>query len=316
MLARTHRVLKLSPHKHTGKNLSHSETSHGLLLILLLLFGSFLVFATKEALAVSESGSVNVSGVVQPPPPQSAAVIQNPAGGQKFNSSPIQVSGTCPVDTFVQLFNNEIFVGSTQCDDGRFNLEIGLFIGNNRLVARVFDSLHQYGPDSQPIEVTYTSTVALPRGVPQLFITTESEYQGVLAGKNLSLKIYLSGGTPSYAILIKWGDGKEEMVARNEKGIFTVDHTYEYGGVYNLTLQVTDNLNQKASFRGVILVNGPLVPSKIGTGSTTETPPSVPPAIIISWPLYILALYCVIFFWVGEKYELYKLKKAHRLKAN
>ena len=72
---RLHKKLKLSHHKHTGRRLPRSETSHGVLLVILLLTGGLLLASKELVLAVppDQSGQVQVAGIVKGPAPDRAA---------------------------------------------------------------------------------------------------------------------------------------------------------------------------------------------------------------------------------------------------
>lgn len=314
MPARLHKAIKLSPHKHTGKYLPHKSTSHGALLALLLIVGGLLVFGTRAAVLVSaaaSSGSVSLGGMVSGPAPQSAAGIQQPVTGQTFRDRSITVKGTCPTGSFVQIFRNGIFAGTAVCNGNSFSLRIDLVIGKNDLVAKVFDNLGQFGPESAAVIVYYKPLVAPSNQ--QLLVTTESSYQGVSVGEKLNLKITIAGGEAPYAAVIKWGDGTQSVVAREMPGQFTVDHTYREGGIYDVSVEVTDRGGNHAELQTVVLVNGLAKPlaNIVNTPSLTQ---EVSPFLTIIWPLYLILLLVVTSFWLGERYELFKLKRAGKLK--
>src|SRR5947208_1368384 len=105
------------------------------------------VFAQSSPPQNPQSGSVGLQGQISAPPPSVGATISIPRDGQSFTTLPVTVSGICPKDLLVKLFKNNVFGGSVQCKNGSYSLLIDLFSGQNELVARVYDSLDQAGPD-------------------------------------------------------------------------------------------------------------------------------------------------------------------------
>src|SRR5437868_4110172 len=102
-----HQRLKLAPWRHSGQLLPHKHTSHGVLLVIIVAVGIMLAIATKalqvSAGTLSQQGDITVSGTVPGPPPSQPAVILVPKNGQVFNTSPIDVSGTCPANVVVEI---------------------------------------------------------------------------------------------------------------------------------------------------------------------------------------------------------------------
>ncbi|OYW42039.1 hypothetical protein B7Z28_01870, partial [Candidatus Saccharibacteria bacterium 32-45-3] len=134
--------LKLSHHKHTGKLKEHKSTSFLPLFILVIAVSSPLSIATASAQSWTrpdpDAESISLTGVVEGKPPTEAARITSPTDLTRTSQSPIEISGTCPVDTIVQIYKNDMFAGSTVCrENGTFKLEIDLLIGENILIARV-----------------------------------------------------------------------------------------------------------------------------------------------------------------------------------
>ena len=137
--------LKLSHHTHTGKLRPHEHTSYLPLAAMLIFVGCLLgVYTVSAASPGPAGGSIGISGTVPTKPPTVAATIQKPTGQQRFSETPITVSGTCPVNTLVEVFKNDIFAGSTACSGtGTYTLDIDLLIGQNTLIARVYDAINQ-----------------------------------------------------------------------------------------------------------------------------------------------------------------------------
>src|SRR3954471_12928371 len=125
-----------------------------LLLICTSLY-SLPVLAAAPPAQNPQSGSVGLQGEIPGSPPTTGATITVPGNGQNFSTTPITVAGICPKGLLVEIFKNNVFGGSTECATGSFSLQVDLFDGRNDLVARVFDSLNQSGPDSATVSVNY-----------------------------------------------------------------------------------------------------------------------------------------------------------------
>lgn len=312
MFRRFSRVAIIISHTIPRKTLIYVS----LIAIAVLAEGLFLVGQQETiASAVSESGSIQLGGNVPGPPPQFAAVIQQPAPNQKFTQPLITVSGTCPGGSFVQILRNGIFAGATPCNGGAFSLKIDLVIGKNDLMARVYDNLGQFGPDSATVTVYYeppnNPAVIAPgqvvsAGVLQLLVTTDSLYHGVTAGSQSNFGFTISGGQVPYALVIKWGDGTESVFTRDSDGQFTVGHAYKHGGIYKLTIAAIDALGNSARLETVILVNGPPLPF---TTTTQVIPQDEPSWLATIWPYYLLFLIIILAFLSGNFYQAHKKNK-------
>lgn len=301
---------KISHHEHTGRLRPHEYTSYGQLGLLLLVVGVVLLSATVNAATPytgPEVSSVALSGTMPAPAPTVAATISSPAQKQHFTTSPITVSGTCPKDTLVEIYKNDIFAGSTPCDDnGRYALDVDLLLGQNVLIARVYDSLNQPGPDSSPVTVFYDALPAQSAGITplnfggnQLLLNTSAVYRGVFPGHPLSIPITILGGTPPYAVNVQWGDGTNSVIPRADNITFNAVHTYQKPGTFQISIQATDSQGRVAFLVVAAIVNGQ--PSVIPVTSTTPKTPLN--KFLVLWPLYTAAVAIVTSFWLGERRE-------------
>jgi hypothetical protein len=240
------------------------------------------------------------------PAPAKAAVIVSPASGQQFTTSPVQVSGTCPPQTIVEVYKDNIFAGSSPCtNSGSFAFDIDLLIGQNTLIAKVYDALNQTGPDSNSVNVSYNvlpaqaaplSTLSL--GGAQLLLSTDGIYRGTFPGEQLNVPVSISGGTPPYAINTDWGDSTNTVLPRSNDTTFNIDHVYQKPGTYQIILQASDSEGLDAYLTVVAVVNGQTsaaVSSSLSNTSKNE--------LLVLWPLYTTAATTVISFWLGERRE-------------
>jgi len=309
--------LKLSHHSHSGKLRPHEHTSYLPLGFLLLVVGFALLTYTNAYSATPytgpEGGSVGLAGIVPAKPPAVAATIDKPTNGQHFATSPVTVSGTCPKDTLVEIYKSDIFGGSTTCDEnGRYTLEVDLLIGENILIARVYDVLNQPGPDSNAVTVYYDAlppqagpTSSFNFGGAQLLINTDAVFRGTFPGEEMVMPIEILGGTPPYAFNVQWGDLSNKVVPRNDNFGFNVGHTYKKGGIYQIGLQASDSNGLVAFLTVAAIVNGQPDPATVAASSS----PTKTSALLLLWPLYVGLFATVMSFWLGEQREKQVLRK-------
>lgn len=312
--------IKLIHHSHSGKLRSHEHTSYLPLAILLLVVG--LVLGTYTSYAATpyngpEGGSVGLSGTVPGKPPTTAPTIDTPKSGARTSVSPITVTGTCPKDTLVELFKSNIFAGSVPCDSsGKYTIDIDLLIGENVLMARVYDDLNQPSPDSNKPIVFYDALPAqsgpltsLDFGGAQLLLNTDAVFRGIFPNQEMSIPIDILGGTPPYAINIQWGDSSNKMVPRANNQSFSVGHIYKNPGTYQVTIQGTDANGRVAFLTVAAIVNG-----QASTAGATDGEPSIPAStmaqLLTLWPLYTSMVAIAISFWLGERREKHILLKS------
>lgn len=309
-----HQKLKLIHHGHSGRLRGHEHTSYPLLAILLLFVGVVLMMGTVTAQSPGPySSSVGISGTMPGPPPTEGAVITNPNNQDRFDQSPIEVSGTCPEGLLVEILKNNIFGGSTICtDEGTFSLEMDLMFGRNELVARVYDSLNQPGPNSEPVVVFYdllppqpTSLSPLNFSNDQLVITSDAVYRGIFPDQRFSMPVEILGGTPPFALNVEWGDTNNKVVPRDNNQPFNIGHAYSKPGTYQIRLQATDAEGRVAFLTVVAIVNGQ--PTEMTAG--TDTPETPVNRFLVVWPLYVGSLASVASFWLGERREKHMLAK-------
>lgn len=260
-----------------------------------------------------QSGSTGLQGKISQPPPTTGATISIPRDGQSYSSLPITVSGICPGDVLVKLFKNNVFAGSVQCKNGSFSIVTDLFSGRNELVARVFDSLDQAGPDSNIVGVTFNDSVAGQGS--RVSLTSNFAKRGANPGQLLTWPIILAGGDSPYAISVDWGDGKTpDLLSRPFAGVFDIKHTYDSAGVYNIIIKATDKNGGVAYLQLVGVANGPLTQdtaaasgdAKNAAGSGTSG--SASKTVILWQPAAILLPLILFTFWLGKKHELKVLR--------
>jgi hypothetical protein len=256
-----------------------------------------------------QSGSVGLEGTISAPPPTRGATILNPTSGRSFSSLPVTVSGSCPDNTLVKLFSNNIFVGSADCKTSAFSLQVDLFNGQNDLIARVYDTLDQAGPDSNTVTVSFNSQQLTGFGE-RVGLTSNFARMGANPGSTLSWPIILTGGSGPYAISVDWGDGKpQSLKSLTFPGTFNVDHIYDSAGVYRVIVKATDSTGTSAYLQLVGVANGTVTSGGTASSSNNQKTVTITKTQILLWPSLVAIPLILLTFWVGRRYELLSIRK-------
>ena len=248
-------------------------------------------------------GSFGVEATKTKEPPKIGATIAVPGSGASFSTSPITVSGTCPTDLLVQVYNNNVMVGAILCVNGSYSLQVSLFAGTNELSAVVYDELEQAGPASNIATVTYTDSRFTAFG--QL-ITLTSSYgrRSAPTGSQLTWPLQLSGGTGPYAFSIDWGDGSTaELKSQSLAGLVSLAHLYKKAGIYAVNVRVTDANNVTAFLQVVAVSSGKVEPEP-------EEKTVQANRVVILWiPAAVALILLPVAFWVGRRSQVVSIRK-------
>jgi len=274
----------------------------------LFILGILLLSMPSVVLAASpqnpQSNSLGFEGTVAGAPPTTGATITTPTNGQTFTTGPVTVAGLCPSGLLVKIFSNNVFMGSVPCTNGSFSIKVDLFNGRNDIVARVYDALDQAGPDSNTITVQFSSAQFAQFGT-QLTITSNYAKRGVSPGQQLTWPIVINGGTATYALSVDWGDASDPtLLSEPTAGSVTLDHTYKAAGTYAVIIKGADKNGETAFLQVVAVANGAITASSSNGSSTTGKATGV-----IWWPAAILLPLLFVTFWLGDRYELFTLRK-------
>ena len=322
-------------------------TSYAILFFLLASI-SFLLFFTRQHIAeadITQSGSINLSGVVPGPPPSTPATISEPADNKHVTEASLTVAGSCTPGLIVEIWRNNAVSGSTICDgSGQYNITITLLPGENKLRARISDSLGQYGPDSQTISVFYDvpsieeiiadadtkitreQAIKLQDTLTKhpLILFSSSIHTGFYIGGKSKLPYEINGGQPAYAIAIEWNDGsKNTLASHGKEGDYIASHTYTKAGQYQVIITATDQLGTQATFQTILIVNGDkeMVEGAVqGNCKINNTAPNCPvnsqllQHIDQAWPAVAGATLMAGSFWLGERVVFYRLSRGLKAK--
>lgn len=288
-----------------------------LLLITLSLFSVLGVALNNRVSAqpASANGSIGIQGTISAPPPTATPIISLPSGGQSFSDLPITVSGICSTDLLVKLFKNGVFSGSTKCVNGSFTLLADLFSGSNDLIARQYDELDQESPPSATVTVTYNDRAPDKTATERVTLSSNFAKRGANPREKLTWPIVVSGGTGPYAITAEWGDGETSLVSIQSAGEFTLEHTYNNPGVFNVIIKAVDVNGRTAYLQLVAIGNGSS--SQTGSGGsaggdngTTSSANTTQVKTRVLWqPAAIMIPFIISTFWLGKRYAVYRIRK-------
>jgi hypothetical protein len=200
----------------------------------------------------------------------------------------------------VEIYDNDVMIGSINCLTGSFSLQVSLFTGQNDLKATQYDDLGQASPDSNTVTVSYNNASFTAFGT---LITLTSNYARRAAdpGATLTWPLILSGGTGPYAFSIDWGDGsKPDLKSQALAGEVDISH------VYDVTVRVTDVNGVTAFIQLVAVANGKAT-------STNAAESAKPRTVTVTKVVWIPAVICLILliptYWLGRRSELVSLHK-------
>ena len=268
-----------------------------------LVFG---LAGTASAVTNPQSNSLGLEATVPGAAPTQAATIAIPSSGATFTSIPITVSGLCKSGLLIKIFSNNIFVGSAICTSGSYSLKVDLFSGRNDLVARVYDALDQAGPDSNVVSVTFDDTQFITFGS-HVSVTSTYARRGADPGTVLTWPIIVSGGQAPYAISVDWGDGNgADLKTVSFAGNVDLSHTYTQAGVYIIVVKVTDSNNTSAYLQLVGVGNGKIS----GTLNSSNQATTITNNVVLWQPMLLIIPMLLLTFWLGQRYELYAIRKS------
>ena len=254
-------------------------------------------------------GSYGLEATKTKAAPTSGATITTPGNGGSFSTSPINVSGICPNDLLVQIYNNGVMVGAVMCENGSFSLQVSLFPGTNELSADVFDEVDQTGPRSNTVTVNYSDINGFSAFGQSMTLTSSYGRRSAGVNTQLAWPLQLSGGTGPYAFSIDWGDGSEAgLKSQSLAGVIDIAHVYKRAGIYRVNVKVTD-ANNVGAFIQLIAVSNGKVDGTAGAGIEDADKTGASQAQQILWiPTAVALVLLLPTFWLGRRSQLTSIR--------
>lgn len=265
-----------------------------------------------------QSVSFDVTAKVAAPLPTNPAVIASPQDQDRFTQPNITVTGSCPDDSYVKVFQNEQLAGVSSCVGQEFSVAVTLSTGSNTLRSQVYNLTDDEGPTSANITVYYDApqpatienptapvqqgATATPRSPDQpssqepsasgLTITLERyRYQRLKPNQAWQWNIAVRGGTKPYTLRIDWRDGTTQQLQRTDQDFFEITHTYTANGSYLPLVVAIDANGNAASLQLYADVHSDPV-------TIPHTQSAINPLIL--WSLYIGIALVIAQFWTWE----------------
>ena len=288
---------------------------HPITMLFVLVIGVFVFEWTYRVVA----DTLTITATVPAATLTSPAVITSPTDGFSFNTSNILVEGYCPDGSYINIYDNGGFSGTSMCTTGgTFQLELSLFLGTNDLVARAYNITNQPGPTSSGVTVTYTIAVSPtapttpPTTVLPLLLVSNFVYQTFVVNNTFSWRVQIQGGIPPITLTISWGDSKHTEVITNASGLLTIKHTFSQQGYYPVIIKATDANGNVHILQLAALIRNPnaaniystnyLLPAP-SVGGLTKFFESTKTWLWIAWPSLAIIALMITSFWLGERQE-------------
>jgi len=291
-------------------------------MLVVMVFGVVIFEWTYRVVA----DSYTVTAVVVAAPVTTPAIITSPTEGFAFNDSNIVVDGYCPDNSYVNLYDNGLFSGTSMCTTGgTFQVELSLYIGTNALMARPYNISDQPGPDSSGVTVTYEVkaarvtpvNISTPTQLNQepalpLLVVSNFHYQTFVVNNTFSWPLQVQGGTPPITVTISWGDTKETEILTNTNTSIIIKHSFSQQGYYPVIIKVTDADGNTHILQLAALIRNPGSASIYTTNYHLPTP--TPTGLTkffdntknwlwVAWPSLGIITLMISSFWLGERQE-------------
>ena len=236
-----------------------------------------------------------ISATIEAPTLAQGANITDPADDSTLTQTPATLSGTCPTNSYVKIYDNSLFIGATVCADaGTFQIEAELFKGENSLIAQAFNATDEQGPATPSITVTLklphaaTSTTSSSGSVspttsssstssnadtapPPILLTSDFHYQTFDTGSVFKWQMDLEGGVPPYKVHIVWGDGNSSDLVFKTDPVFNISHTYTKQGYFSIKVYSTDTVGNHHMMQLAALIKKPGTVGFLNTTGSTPT---------------------------------------------
>lgn len=227
--------------------------------VLLHPFSAFLLLCVGVLVAGStfhgRAVTYDVTAKVPAPALTEAAVITEPSDQAHVSFNSLGVSGTCPANSYVKLFRQDIFAGVDACSGGRFHVLTSLSPGANELNTRVFNTTDDEGPASPPVTVYYdlppasSSPPATPTSLQISNIEEDVYEQGLI--REVSSNPTVSGWAPPFSevVVTFYSEPSICKTKADSKGAWscTLAHALP-PGIHHVVIEATTPSGERITF--------------------------------------------------------------------
>lgn len=299
------KLLHLVEHKHTARHLPHHHTSYRGLWVVMVVFGSALLFIHQAATAAN----LNVNAKVAAPIPTAPAEITSPVSGFISNDDNIIVSGACPIinpSIIVVILRDNSFVGSGGCSsNGSFFASVHLNAGDNVLVPIVQTITYDFGTAGGATTISYRQPSIVSPGQSEtnsLVVTVKNPLVVYRSDQLLEWHVNISGGQLPYDLTVNWGDGHSTTNSVNEMGQYNLSHVYGGSSTYHIKVSVKDAVGQEFQLSVVAVTLLGQIAQSGGNAVNKDVVNSLMSFNTV-FIVYWINVAVIIAFWVGTRYE-------------
>ncbi|HSX45740.1 MAG TPA: hypothetical protein VLG27_01900 [Candidatus Saccharimonadia bacterium] len=290
---------------------------------------------------LSQADTVEVTAIVPAQPLTQGAIITYPSDGAVIKTQTVDVQGTCPPNSYVNLTRNSIFSGSAFCSASQlFTIQMALSPGTNVLSAQDYNITDQPGPASPSVTITYSTpappivppaqvkklqslvskTITAPNFRPvatslPLLLTTNYTFKTFATGSDFTWTFDLEGGTTPYVLQIDWGDGQHSLLKLYTDPTFTISHTYKKAGYFPVRIHAVDAHGQQTDLQVAALIRGaggfgagtPSLTNSTNTSGGINFFERAKNWLWIIWPTYGVVSLMAVSYLLGERQEVHNL---------
>ena len=272
--------------------------------------------------------SYTVTAQVLAPVLDEGATITSLTDNETVTSAPITISGTCPANSYVNLYINNLFAGADYCINQVFTIQTDLYVGENTITAKDFNVTDAQGPTTP----SYNVTLAVPKVtnsigasnstqpiIPALILDSSYYYQTFTTGNSFTWQVNLAGGEAPYTLNVNWGDGTFSKLIFKTDPTFTIRHKYAKPGYYKVVINATDSAKNQRIIQLAALIKLPGSPSLAST-----IPKTIPESVSYTinnffvsskvwlwaaWSSLIVVILMLVSFILGEREQRTRILK-------
>ncbi len=221
---------------------------HPITAFLLLCVGVLVAGSTFR----SEAATYDVTAKVPAPALTSPAAIASPSDQAHVTTSIVTIEGTCPSDSYVNLYRDDVFSGSDVCSGGLFRIQTSLSLGLNELQTRVYNFTDDEGPAAPLAHIYYDlpSEVVPPIVAPTSLQLSDVEQVPPEQGgiQEISANPTISGLAPPFSevVVTFFSDPSVCRTKADSRGVWTCTLPMSLPpGIHHVVIEATTPAGKK-----------------------------------------------------------------------